>query len=135
MLTLTETGDKADNLEQAIAAYLEALSVYTRTAFPQDWAMTQNNLGIAYSDRIRGDKADNLEQAIAAYREALSVYTRTAFPQKWAMTQNNLGIAYSDRIRGDKADNLDRRSQLIEKLYLLEPAPPSPKTMLRHYIT
>ena len=101
-------GDKASNMEIAIAGYEIALTIFTRTAFPQKWAMTQNNLGIAYSDRIRGDKADNLEQAIAAYREALSVYTRTAFPQDWAMTQNNLGIAYSDRIRGDKADNLEQ---------------------------
>ncbi|MFN5989193.1 MAG: hypothetical protein ACK47Q_07115, partial [Dolichospermum sp.] len=42
--------------------------------------MTQNNLGNAYSNRIRGDKADNLENAIAAYNAALEVYTRTDFP-------------------------------------------------------
>ena len=101
-------GDKADNLEKAIAAYNEALEVYTRTDFPVDWARTQNNLGTAYSDRIRGDKADNLENAIAAYNEALEVYTRTNFPVDWAMTQNNLGNAYWDRIRGDKADNLEK---------------------------
>ena len=29
---------------------------------------TQNNLGIAYGDRIRGDRADNLEKAIARLR-------------------------------------------------------------------
>jgi hypothetical protein len=44
--------------------------------------MTQNNLGIAYGDRIRGERADNLEQAIAAYHNALQVYTRDAFPRK-----------------------------------------------------
>jgi CHAT domain-containing protein len=100
-------GERADNLENAIAAYQEALSVYTRTAFPEDWAMTQNNLGTAYSNRIKGERADNLENAIAAYQEALSVYTRTAFPEDWAMTQNNLGNAYSNRIKGERADNLE----------------------------
>ncbi|NEO31989.1 MAG: CHAT domain-containing protein, partial [Symploca sp. SIO3C6] len=84
-----------------------ALQVRTREAFPQEWAMTQNNLATAYSDRIRGDKADNLESAIAFYQAALQVRTREAFPQEWAMTQNNLATAYSDRIRGDKADNLE----------------------------
>ncbi|MGB3510504.1 MAG: CHAT domain-containing tetratricopeptide repeat protein, partial [Microcoleaceae cyanobacterium] len=74
---------------------------------PMDWAMTQNNLGIAYSDRITGDKAENIESAIAAYQNALQVRTQKDFPMDWAMTQNNLGIAYSDRITGDKAQNIE----------------------------
>jgi len=36
-----------DHLTAAIQAYRQALEVYTRTDLPQDWAMTQNNLGIA----------------------------------------------------------------------------------------
>jgi len=101
-------GDKADNLEKAIAAFTEALKVRTFEAFPQDWAMTQNNLANAYSERIRGDKAENLERAIAAYTEALKVRTFEAFPQDWATTQNNLALTYSNRIRGDKAENLEK---------------------------
>ncbi|MBS9769996.1 MAG: CHAT domain-containing protein, partial [Trichodesmium erythraeum GBRTRLIN201] len=87
--------------------YQQALLVRTQTDFPMDWAMTQNNLGNAYSDRIRGDKAENIEAAIAAYQQALLVRTQTDFPMDWAGTQNNLGIAYSDRIRGDKAENIE----------------------------
>ncbi|WP_339381510.1 tetratricopeptide repeat protein, partial [Brasilonema bromeliae] len=60
-------GEKAENLESAIASYTAALSVRTRQSFPQDWAMTQNNLGAAYSNRIHGEKAENLESAIASY--------------------------------------------------------------------
>ncbi|MEM9119952.1 MAG: tetratricopeptide repeat protein [Cyanobacteria bacterium P01_F01_bin.56] len=101
-------GNRALNLEIAIAAYEAALQVYTRDALPQDWAMTQNNLGTAYRNRIRGERADNLEQAITAYEAALQVRTRDAFPQDWAMTQNNLGNAYSNRIRGEWADNLEQ---------------------------
>ncbi|KOP26270.1 hypothetical protein AMR41_11260, partial [Hapalosiphon sp. MRB220] len=91
-------GDKASNMEIAITGYETALTVYTREAFPQDWAMTQNNLGTAYGDRILGERANNLESAIAAFESALEVRTREAFPQDWATTQNNLGIAYGDRI-------------------------------------
>ncbi|MGL6139826.1 MAG: CHAT domain-containing protein, partial [Planktothrix sp.] len=99
-------GSRANNLEIAIASYEAALEVYTRTAFPQDWAMTQNNLAIAYSNHIRGERAENLEIAIASYQAALEVYTRTAFPQDWAATQNNLAAAYRNRIRGERAENL-----------------------------
>ena len=69
--------------------------------------MTQNNLGAAYSERIRGERAANLEAAIAAYEAALEVRTRAAFPEQWARTQNNLGNAYADRIRGERAANLE----------------------------
>ncbi len=100
-------GNKANNMEIAIASYETMLTVFTNESNPEIWASTQNNLGIAYRNRICGDKAHNLELAIAQYQLALSVRTKQDFPQDWASTQNNLGIAYSDRIRGDKADNLE----------------------------
>jgi tetratricopeptide (TPR) repeat protein len=99
-------GNKASNMEIAITGYEIALEVYTRNAFPVNWAMTQNNLGNAYSNRILGERADNLELAISAYRAALKVYTRNAFPVDWATTQNNLGNAYLYRILGERANNL-----------------------------
>src|SRR5882762_5437259 len=70
------SGDRADNLERAIHHYEEALTVYSRVAFPREWAATQNNLAAAYGDRIRGERADNLERAIHHCEEALTVYTR-----------------------------------------------------------
>ena len=100
-------GDRAQNLEEAIACYRHALEVYTKQAFPEDWAMAQNNLGTAYGDRISGDRAQNLEEAIACFNRALEVYTKESFPEKWAGTQNNLGIAYGRRISGDRAQNLE----------------------------
>ncbi len=77
-------GNKGNNMELAITAYNCALEVRTREAFPVQWATTQNNLGAAYSDRIKEDKAENLELAITAYNCALEVYTREAFPVEWA---------------------------------------------------
>ena len=107
-------GDRAENLEMAIAAYKQALEIHTREALPQDWARTQMNLGGAYSDRIRGDRAENLEMAIAAYKRALEIHTREALPQDWATTQMNLGVAYSYRIRGDRAENLETCDRLLQ---------------------
>ncbi|MEH2065194.1 MAG: CHAT domain-containing protein, partial [Nostoc sp.] len=100
-------GERAENIELAIAAYNQALEVCTRSAFPVDWAMTQNNLGIAYKDRILGERAENIELAIAAYNQALEVRTRSAFPVDWAGTQNNLGNAYYQRILEERAENIE----------------------------
>ena len=81
-----------------MAAYRAALEVYTREQLPQDWAMTQNNLGTALSDQgIRTGGAEGrrlLAEAVAAYRAALEVRTLEAIPPQWAQTQNNLAEAY-----------------------------------------
>ncbi|MEZ2312294.1 MAG: tetratricopeptide repeat protein, partial [Microcoleus sp.] len=100
-------GEKAENIELAIASYTAALTIYKSDAFPEKWAMTQNNLATAYSDRITGEKAENIELAIKSYTAALTIRTPEAFPEDWAMTQNNLATAYSNRIRGDKAENIE----------------------------
>ncbi|MEQ8957923.1 MAG: tetratricopeptide repeat protein, partial [Coleofasciculus sp. C2-GNP5-27] len=100
-------GIQAINLEIAITGYEVALTLFTRENHSEIWATTQNNLGNAYSNRIRGERAQNIESAIASYQAALQVLTREAFPSQWATTQNNLGNAYSDRIRGERAENME----------------------------
>jgi tetratricopeptide (TPR) repeat protein len=94
-------GNRAENLEQAIQSYLAALSVYTFAEFPQDWAMTQNNLGNAYVSRVLGNRAENIERAIHSFEAALQVYEHRAFPEEWARTQNNLGNAYWEKSNDD----------------------------------
>ncbi len=96
-------GSRLANLEIAIACYRLALEVYTRAAYPENWAMTQMNLAIAYGDQIRGERAVNLEESIACYRLALEVRTREAYPEQWARTQMNLAGALQTRIRGERA--------------------------------
>jgi len=81
-------------LEQAITAYRAALEERTRERVPLDWAMTQNNLGIALQTLgARESGTARLEQAITAYRAALEERTRERVPLDWATTQNNLGEA------------------------------------------
>ncbi|MEH2093480.1 CHAT domain-containing protein [Nostoc sp.] len=101
-------GDRASNLEIAIAGAEVAATVFTHDAYPNDWATNRNNLAAAYTKRVRGDREENLERAIAAHEEALQVYTQSQFPTEWARTQSNLGNAYSDRIRSDRTQNLER---------------------------
>ena len=82
-------------LSEAVEAYRQALTVYTRDDLPQDWATTQNNLGTALwalGERLGGPEGlRRLSEAVEAYRQALTVHTRDDLPQDWATTQNNLG--------------------------------------------
>jgi tetratricopeptide (TPR) repeat protein len=81
-------------LEEAVAAYREALKEWTRGRVPLGWATTQNNLGgalLTLGEREGG--TTKLEQAVAAFREALQEQTREQVPLDWARTQNNLALA------------------------------------------
>jgi tetratricopeptide (TPR) repeat protein len=83
-----------ERLDEAVAAYREALKEQKRESAPLDWAITQNNLGNAlttFGERESGTA--RLDEAVAAYREALKERTRERVPLQWATTQNNLGTA------------------------------------------
>jgi tetratricopeptide (TPR) repeat protein len=99
-------GDRSENLHRAIACHEAALRVRTEQVFPQEWGITQNNLGNAWSNLPTGDRESNLRQAIACYEAALRVRTDQEFPQEWGITQNNLGNAWSDLLTGDRESNL-----------------------------
>ena len=103
---------RANNIEIAITGYQIVLN--NRQPGSEKLAQTQNNLAVAYSDRINGSRAENLERAIEFYQAALTVYTLEAFPEYWATTQNNLAAAYSDRIKGSRAENLERALEFYQ---------------------
>jgi CHAT domain-containing protein len=100
-------GDRAENIEDAIRAYQQALQVRTREAMPVAWATSMNNLANAYADRIQGDQAENIEEAIRNHKQALQVRTREAMPVAWATSMHNLADACTERIRGDRAENIE----------------------------
>jgi tetratricopeptide (TPR) repeat protein len=101
-------GSRSLNLHRAIAYYETALHVYTELNFPKEWAMTQNNMGLAWSELPTGDRGENLGRAIECYEAALRVRTEQDFAQEWGTTQNNLGAAWSEVPTGDRRDNLGR---------------------------
>src|SRR5262249_10616099 len=92
--TLGKHEKGTEKLEEAIAAYREALKEWTRERVPLDWAITQDNLGNALRDLgERESGTAKLEEAVAAYREALKELTRERAPLQWAMPFGNEGIA------------------------------------------
>ena len=96
-------GNRASQIEIAIAISKLLINTFPRSTFPKQWAALQNMLGGAYEERIRGDRYDNLELAIAAFQAALKIYTREAFPESWAAIQFNLGIVYRAQEKFDPA--------------------------------
>jgi tetratricopeptide (TPR) repeat protein len=94
LATLGERESGTARLEQAVAAFRDALNETTRERVPLDWAMTQNNLGAALATLgERESGTARLKEAVAAYRDALKERTRERVPLNWATTQNNLGAA------------------------------------------
>lgn len=81
-------------LPDAIRRWQEIAEFCSRANDPDNWAMTQNHLGIAL--RLLGERESGtarLEEAVVAYRLALEERTRERVPLLWAETQNNLGNA------------------------------------------
>ena len=97
-----ETG--TGRLDEAVAAYRDALKERTRDRVPLDWAMTQMNLGNAL--RTLGERETgtaHLDEAVAAYRDALKERTRDRVPLDWAMTQAILRSPWPRSIAGPMA--------------------------------
>jgi hypothetical protein len=87
-------GNRAINLEVAIASHQICAKILTRDEYPELWAMFQHILGNTYHlKRIEGNRKENIEQAIHAYRLALEVYTQKYSPLEWADIQTALDTA------------------------------------------
>ena len=113
----SRVGDRTQNLERAIAAFKDALSVWTRERNPEEWATARMNLDIAYRElvgersgkpgtmatitvdrppkqvepRLAGDRSEH--RATTAIDHALSGWMREGNPNKWADARVELGIA------------------------------------------
>jgi tetratricopeptide (TPR) repeat protein len=96
-------GDRQANLQQAIACFTQALQVYTREAFPERWAGTQNNLGNVYSQLPGGDRQANLQQAIRCYTQALQVFKSLHVDSSARVVQRNLD-GVRDALQGPHRD-------------------------------
>ena len=97
----TKGADIEKFLSEAVQAYRDVLTIYTKEQLPQQWAMAQNNLGNVLGNqgvRMGGVAGTRLlAEAVTAYRAALTVRTKEQLPQDWAATQNNLGNVLGDQ--------------------------------------
>ncbi len=90
---LAQTG--AGRLQDAIQHYHNALRVFTREDYPQDFAILHNNLAIAYLSMPMSDERGKMREALAvqSFEEVLKVINIIDQPSEYAMIQNNLGNA------------------------------------------
>jgi tetratricopeptide (TPR) repeat protein len=104
-------GERAENLKQAIACYEQALQVYTREAFPEDWATTQNNLGGASLDLAR-HKIGQGESVFASknYEKAADIFEQTQNIPDLIITFGELGSLYG------YIHEVERALQCVNKL-------------------
>jgi len=100
-------GEKAENMEMAIACYQNALLFCNRQKSPERWAMLCAYLGRAFCEHVKGEKNRNLKSAIACYQNAGEVYTRQAYPNRWAMLQIYLGRAYSQLTETENLSHME----------------------------
>jgi len=93
--TQTAGPDGRRHLEEAVQAYERLIAETPRDVKGRNWAVIQNNLGIALVQqgvRLGGaEGARKLAEAAEAFTKALTIRTRDELPQDWAETQNNLG--------------------------------------------
>lgn len=97
------TGDRAQNIEEAIAGLNRALE---STIEAEVAAQLMMHLGLVYGERVRGDRGENLEVAVKLLAEALKQLRPESPPWLGALIQTNLANALLQRERGDRAENL-----------------------------
>jgi len=108
-------GNRQENIEEAIRAYLGTLSVMQRETRPYEWAQTMNNLAFAYAIRQTGERMKNIEDAISACQDALSVITQD-MPVEWARAMNNLATAYRQRVKGNQSENIEYAFDICQEV-------------------
>jgi CHAT domain-containing protein len=80
-------GDRDENVEQAIAAYDSARRVWTREAYPIEWALTTARLAVAYEETAMGE-----DRARSLLRAAVELIPRRERPVDWARVNNRLAL-------------------------------------------
>jgi tetratricopeptide (TPR) repeat protein len=82
-------------LNDAIQHYHNALRVFTKDDYPQDFAVLHNNLAIAYLSMPMSDERGKMREALAvqSFEEVLKVINLIDHPSEYAMINNNLGNA------------------------------------------
>lgn len=82
-------------MQDAIQAYQKATRVFTGESYPQEFAILQNNIAIAYLSMPLSTDKDKMRQAMAvqSFEAALKWVTLIDHPSEYAMLHNNLANA------------------------------------------
>lgn len=81
------------SLEQARAAFQDAIPTLIDFGGPEELAEAEMNLGVVVQNLAGAGRA-RITDAISAYQRALRTFDRKRFPQEFAILQNNLATAF-----------------------------------------
>ena len=95
LVTQSLAQNGAARIHDAIQHYHNALRVFTKEDFPQDFAILHNNLAICYLSTPMSDERGKMREALAvqSFEEVLKVINIIDHPSEYAMINNNLGNA------------------------------------------
>lgn len=103
------SGDRAENIEEAIHSYSEAFRL---AVGHEQSALRAMHLGGAFLARIREDRAENIEEGIRLLRIALAELDDQCAAETWAIVRTNLALALFRRQRGERVANLKEAADL-----------------------
>lgn len=95
-----------DDTKAGIYHLEQALRVWDRNNFPQEWAKVQRDLGNAYDNLTTEEAPEWRNKAIEQYRKSLEVLTAQEFPADWATSHSNLAYCLFRLADGDREENL-----------------------------
>lgn len=117
---LCQYGERYDAgaLENAIELIQKNLGVFTERDQPLEWALSQDELGIAYSHLGERDITPTgirlLRLSIEKAKLSLRVYKRDAHRVAWARVQNNIGVKL--RMLGERSVGELAKSCLLDSI-------------------
>ncbi len=78
--------------QEAIQVYYKATKIFTGKNHPQEFAILQNNIAVAYLSLPLGPNKEKIRYGVAiqSFQSALKWITITNYPSEYAMLQNNL---------------------------------------------
>lgn len=115
-------------LLEASKCYTEASQICSQDAYPDLYALAQNNLALAYLAIPLQQASDQLRVAVAisALKEALKVYTKEDHPEMWASTTLNLANAIQHAPSGNQEEHLWQSVELYEEVLTVRSADSDP---------
>lgn len=114
---LLDLGSTPELVEQSLAAFEGALSVYNKESYSDDWTLILSNMATAYLSRGGYSGFDDLRRAVALMDQVLTVLTREIAPESWAVTQMNRGLALIRLPASDAGDHYNEGVEALRAAY------------------
>ena len=105
-----------NNCKSSIEYYENALEFFTKSDYPNKYAMICNNLGTVYSILVTlSEPMENFQKSIDYYNKSLEFRTIETKPNEYSSTQYNLGILYNKISQiGPVSLNKDKQTEVLK---------------------